>query len=92
MHKQLLISIALKLWLLFHALSPCFFHHSFPGVGLGFVEGGYVVEVYVLVEGVLEGGGYIVAVVVGTVAVGVGMARVVMFVVAVGHRDCFAGW
>jgi hypothetical protein len=85
MHKQLLISIALQFWLLLHTLSPCFFDNSFPGVGFGFVEGGYVVEIYVLVEGVLEGGGYVVAVVVG-------MAGVVVFVVAVGgHFDVFWG-
>jgi len=84
MHKELLISIAFQLWLLLHTLSPCFLHYCLARVGLGFVEGGYVVEVYVLVKGILQGGGDVVAVIVGAVAVTVRMAGVVVLVVTVG--------
>ncbi len=68
-NQQLLISITLQLRHLLHPFRPRLLHDRLAGAGGGFVVRHDVVEGDVLVEGILEGGRDVVAVVVVAVLV-----------------------
>lgn len=89
MHQQLLISVALQLRALLQPLRPRLLYHRSARPGGSFIERRDSVEVDVLVERVLDGGGNVVAVVVAAVAVGVFVPVVmtIVFIVAV-MRHC----
>ena len=82
MHQQLLISVALQLRALLQPLRPRLLYHRSARPGGSFIERRDSVEVDVLVERVLDGGGNVVAVVVAAVAVGV-FVPVVMTIVLI---------
>lgn len=92
MHQKLLISITLQLWALLQPLRPRLFHNSRARPGRSFIQRPDSIEVDVLVERVLDGGGNVVAMVVAAVAVAVVMSVVmaIMLIVAV-MRHCERG-
>jgi len=73
MYNKLLISVAFQLWHGIQPLRPRLMYDAAAGVRDRFVEYADAVEVYLIVEGVLEGGRYVVGVVVGVVVAAVGM-------------------
>ena len=91
-HEELLVGAGFQLGLGVQALRPCFLADGAAAVGFIFVESDELAEVDLFVEKILQGGGYVVGVVV-VVAVG---AVVVVFIVAVGvgvgHCGGLFGW
>jgi len=84
MNDKLLIGIAFQLWRAIQPLRPRLVYDSASGTRDGFVEHTNAVEVYLVVEGVLEGRCYVVGVVVNVIVASV---RVRVLVVAV-MRHC----
>ena len=81
-HEQLLICIALKLWISIEPLLPCLFDNLSTGVGLTLIESPYVVKVDLLPYQSLKSWFCLVAVVVTMVMAMISMimTRVVVLV------------
>lgn len=87
MHQQLLISVTLQLWALLQPLRPRLLNYRRARPRRSFVQRPNGIEVDVLVQRVLDGGGYVVAVVVPAVAVRVVVTVLIVLIVAV-MRHC----